>query len=193
MYSYRGRPRRGGFYVLRATECTRGSGVKRSSASSVERSNINETESKRGPQPLATLAPLLWPTRSQVPRPLRSPHSRDAARGHTHHRDWLRVALRGRPSTSMWPLRPCTTPHTFDALPWKATTMEHMQRSQPGERSATRCEGGSSAAFSATSAQGGRASLPACAAATPPSRTRRAVAAAAATIAAAAAQPTRWS
>ena len=86
-----------------------------------------------------------------------------------------------------------TTPHTFDALPWKATTMEHMQRSQPGERSATRCEGGSSAAFSATSAQGGRASLPACAAATPPSRTRRAVAAAAATIAAAAAQPRRWS
>ena len=86
-----------------------------------------------------------------------------------------------------------TTPHTFDALPWKATTMEHMQRSQPGERSATRCEGGSSAAFSATSAQGGRASLPACAAASKPSRTRRAVAAAAATIAAAAAQPRRWS
>ena len=49
---------------------------------------------------------LLWLTRSQVPRPLRSPHSRDAARGHTHHRDWLRMALRGRPSTSMWPLRP---------------------------------------------------------------------------------------
>jgi hypothetical protein len=50
-----------------------------------------------------------------------------------------------------------TTPHTFDALPRKATTMEHMQRSQAGERSAARGKVGSSAAVSATSAQGGRA------------------------------------
>ena len=50
-----------------------------------------------------------------------------------------------------------TTPHTFDALPRKATTLEHMQKSQAGERSAARCEVGSSAAVSATSAQGGRA------------------------------------
>ena len=52
-----------------------------------------------------------------------------------------------------------TTPHTFDALPRKATTLEHMQKSQAGERSAAQREVGSSAAVSATSAQGGRADV----------------------------------